>query len=40
MGMLNAIGLQNHGVDYIIENELPFLAQYDTEILANIAGAT
>lgn len=39
MGMLNAIGLQNHGVDYIIENELPFLAEYDTEILANIAGA-
>ncbi len=39
MGMLNAIGLQNHGVDYIIEHELPFLAQYDTEIIANIAGA-
>jgi dihydroorotate dehydrogenase (NAD+) catalytic subunit len=39
MGMLNAIGLQNHGVDYIIENELPFLAQFDTEILANVAGA-
>ena len=40
MGMLNAIGLQNHGVDYIIENELPFLAQYDTCVLANVAGAT
>ncbi|MGM9941582.1 MAG: dihydroorotate dehydrogenase [Bulleidia sp.] len=39
-GMLNAIGLQNHGVDYIIEHELPFLAKYDTEIIANIAGAT
>ncbi len=39
MGMLNAIGLQNHGVDYIIENELPFLAQYDTEVIANVAGA-
>ena len=39
MGMLNAIGLQNHGVDYIIENELPFLAQYDTCVLANVAGA-
>mgnify|MGYP004569924755 FL=1 len=26
-GMLNAIGLQNHGVDYIIENELPFLPE-------------
>ena len=40
MGMLNAIGLQNHGVDYIIEKELPFLAQFDTEILANVAGAS
>ena len=39
MGMLNAIGLQNHGVDYIIENELPFLAKYDTCVLANVAGA-
>ena len=39
-GMLNAIGLQNHGVDYIIEKELPFLAQYDTEIIANVAGST
>ncbi|MGN1275586.1 MAG: dihydroorotate dehydrogenase [Floccifex sp.] len=40
MGMLNAIGLQNKGVDSIIENELPFLAQYDTEIIANVAGAS
>ena len=39
-GMLNAIGLQNKGVDSIIEKELPFLAQYDTEIIANVAGAT
>jgi len=39
-GMLNAIGLQNHGVDYIIENELPWLAQFDTEIMANVAGAS
>ncbi len=39
-GILNAIGLQNHGVDYIIENELPWLAQFDTEIIANVAGAT
>ncbi|HAM31285.1 dihydroorotate dehydrogenase [Erysipelotrichaceae bacterium 66-17] len=39
MGMLNAIGLQNKGVDSIIENELPFLAQYDVEIIANVAGA-
>lgn len=39
MGMLNAIGLQNKGVDSIIENELPFLAQYNVEIIANVAGA-
>jgi dihydroorotate dehydrogenase (NAD+) catalytic subunit len=39
MGMLNAIGLQNKGVDSIIQNELPFLAKYDTEIMANVAGA-
>lgn len=39
-GMLNAIGLQNHGVDYIIQNELPFLANYNTEIIANVAGST
>jgi len=38
-GMLNAIGLQNPGVDYIIEKELPWLAQFDTEILANVAGS-
>lgn len=39
MGMLNAIGLQNPGVDVILEKELPWLAQYDVEILANVAGA-
>ncbi|MDO4193187.1 MAG: dihydroorotate dehydrogenase [Erysipelotrichaceae bacterium] len=39
-GMLNAIGLQNHGVDYIVEKELPWLVQFDTEIIANVAGAT
>ncbi|MDD7280520.1 dihydroorotate dehydrogenase [Floccifex sp.] len=39
-GMLNAIGLQNKGVDSIIENELPFLSKYDTEIIANVAGAS
>ena len=39
MGMLNAIGLQNKGVDVIIEKELSFLSQYDTEIMANVAGA-
>lgn len=39
-GMLNAIGLQNPGVNKIIAEEVPFLAQYDTEIIANIAGST
>jgi dihydroorotate dehydrogenase (NAD+) catalytic subunit len=39
-GMLNAIGLQNPGVHSIIENEIPYLAQYDTNIIANIAGST
>ncbi len=39
-GMLNAIGLQNKGVQYIKEHELPWLAQFDTEIIANVAGAT
>lgn len=39
-GMLNAIGLQNPGVENIIENEVPFLAAYDTSIIANIAGST
>ena len=39
MGMLNAIGLQNPGVDKIMETELPWLAQFDTEIIANVAGA-
>lgn len=38
-GMLNAIGLQNPGVDSIIRNELPFLRAFNTEILANIAGS-
>jgi len=38
-GMLNAIGLQNPGVDVIIRDELPWLSQFDTCIMANIAGA-
>jgi len=37
-GMLNSIGLQNPGVDKIISDELEFLKQYDTRILANVAG--
>ena len=39
-GMLNAIGLQNPGVEEIIRTEIPFLEQYDTCIIANIAGST
>lgn len=38
-GMLNAIGLQNPGVDAVIAKELPWLAQFDTEIIVNVAGA-
>lgn len=37
-GMLNAIGLQNPGVDYIIEHELKFLEQFDVPVIANVAG--
>ncbi len=37
-GMLNAIGLQNPGVDKILEEELPWLERFDTEIIANVAG--
>lgn len=37
-GMLNAIGLQNPGVDVIMEREIPWLKQYDTCIIANVAG--
>ena len=39
-GMLNAIGLQNPGVDKVMETELPFLEAYDLPIIANIAGTT
>ncbi len=39
-GMLNAIGLQNVGVDDFIEHKLPFLAGFDTKVIANIFGNT
>lgn len=39
-GMLNSIGLQNPGVDKIIEEELKFLEQFDTRIIANVAGSS
>lgn len=37
-GMLNAIGLQNIGVDVFIEEKLPFLRKYDVAVIANIYG--
>ena len=39
-GMLNSIGLQNPGVEYFVENDLPFLRQYDTAIIVNACGST
>ncbi len=39
-GMLNAIGLQNPGVERILDKELPWLASYDVPIIANVAGST
>lgn len=39
-GMLNAIGLQNPGVDVFIERDIPFLKQYDTRIIVNVCGRT
>ena len=40
MGILNSVGLQNPGVDAFIEEELPFLRQYDVKVIANISGNT
>lgn len=37
-GMLNAIGLQNPGLDHVMEHELKWLEQYDVPIIANVAG--
>lgn len=39
-GMLNAIGLQNPGVDLFIERDIPFLKNYDTKIIVNVCGKT
>lgn len=38
MGMLNSVGLQNPGIEYFIEHEIPFLRQFKTKIIANING--
>ena len=37
-GMLNAIGLQNPGIDVFMERDIPFLKQYDTRIIVNVCG--
>ncbi len=39
-GMLNSVGLQNPGAEYFIENDVPFLRQFDTKIIVNICGHT
>ncbi|MBE0641524.1 MAG: dihydroorotate dehydrogenase, partial [Bacteroidales bacterium] len=39
-GMLNAIGLQNKGLDYFIHNIYPRIKEYDTRIIANVAEST
>lgn len=37
-GMMNAIGLQNPGIDLFCERDIPFLKQYDTKIIVNVCG--
>lgn len=39
-GMLNAIGLQNPGIDVFCERDLPFLQKFDTKIIVNVCGKT
>lgn len=39
-GMLNAIGLQNPGIDVFIERDIPFLRQFDAKIIVNVCGKT
>ena len=39
-GMLNAIGLQNPGIDVFCERDIPFLKQFDTKIVVNVCGRT
>ena len=38
-GMLNSIGLQNPGVEYFAENDLPFLRKFDTAVIVNACGS-
>ena len=39
-GMLNAIGLQNPGIEVFAQRDIPFLKQYDTKIIVNVCGKT
>ncbi len=39
-GMLNAVGLQNPGIDTFCERDIPFLQKYDTNIIVNVCGHT
>ena len=37
-GMMNAVGLQNPGIDVFCERDIPFLREYDTKIIVNVCG--
>ena len=39
-GMLNAVGLQNKGVDYFVEHLYPVIKDYDTRMIVNVSGST
>ena len=39
-GMLNAIGLQNPGIDMFVKRDIPYLKQFDTKIIVNVCGKT
>lgn len=39
-GMLNAIGLQNPGIDVFLDRDVPFLQKFDTKIIVNVCGKT
>lgn len=40
MGILNCVGLQNPGIDRFISEQVPYLRQFDTAIIANVSGNT
>lgn len=39
-GMINAVGLQNPGVDVFVKRDIPYLKQFDTKIIVNVCGKT